>query len=375
MLMALGYAQRIGEVGVATITHGPALTNAMTALVEGVRGGIPCVLVCGDTPPNDLQHLQKIQQRELIAATGAGYVELRGPQSAGEDVATGFKRARLERRPIVLNMRVDLQWQPSDAAPIVFRIPENRVVAPASDDLDQALGSIARARRPIILAGRGAVAADAREAILRLARRIEAPLATTLKASGLFDGEPWDVGIFGGLSHPGTIELIMKSDCVIAFGASLSRHTTEAGALLQGKRVIQVLARATDIGAGFTPQIGIVGDPALTADLMCDKLEAAEIAPSGFAVGRPPQRPSVLLSPTKRDRPAADGVIDLDLALLALNWSGGRCLGSIAMPARAERLLLLRPRRRRHQPSHRRRPVPTSSIMPRRRADRLPRLA
>ncbi|MGL4286504.1 MAG: thiamine pyrophosphate-binding protein, partial [Phreatobacter sp.] len=319
VLMALGYGQRTGRVGVATITHGPALTNAMTALVEGVRGGTPCVVLCGDTAPDNLQHLQKIAQRELVAATGAGFVELRGPDSVGEDVASAFRRAQVERRPIVFNMRVDLQWQPSQSLPVVLRIPDSRAVIPASDDLGDALGIIAGARRPIVLAGRGAITGQARDAMVRLARRIEAPLATTLKASGLFEGEPWNIGIFGGLSHPSAVDLIMQADCVVAFGASLSQHTTAAGSLLLGKRVVQVLARAADIGATIAPQIGLVGDPALTATLMCDQLDAAEIAPSGFAVGEPPPRPSVLRAAVRAAKAAADDVIDVDLALLRLD--------------------------------------------------------
>src|SRR5437868_10343858 len=50
VLAALGYAQVSGRVGVATVTHGPALTNTLTALVEGVKATVPIVLLAGDTP-------------------------------------------------------------------------------------------------------------------------------------------------------------------------------------------------------------------------------------------------------------------------------------------------------------------------------------
>src|SRR3954464_1190018 len=50
VLMAGGYARAKDSVGVATVTHGPALTNAMTSLVEAARGRMPVVLVTGDTP-------------------------------------------------------------------------------------------------------------------------------------------------------------------------------------------------------------------------------------------------------------------------------------------------------------------------------------
>ncbi|MFB9949019.1 thiamine pyrophosphate-binding protein [Rhizobium puerariae] len=319
VLMALGHAQRTGRTGVATITHGPALTNALTALTEGVKGGIPLVLVCGDTPPDNLQHLQKINQRELIAAAGAGFVELRKPETVAEDIATAFRRACLERRPVVLNMRVDLQWEPSSSIPMKLRMPETRALVPTSADLDEALGIIASARRPIILAGRGAAGTEAREALIRLSRQIEAPLTTTLKASGLFEGEAWNLGVFGGLSHPVAVELIMQSDCIIAFGASLSRHTTESGSFVRGKCVIQIMSRATDLATNVVPQIGIVGDPALTADIMCEMLRGAEIEPSGFATGEAPKLENVIAQAAGRQDNLPDGVVDLDTALVKLN--------------------------------------------------------
>ncbi|WP_300530517.1 thiamine pyrophosphate-binding protein, partial [uncultured Mameliella sp.] len=50
VLMAFAFAHVSGQVGVATVTHGPALTNCTTALTEGARGHIPMVLLAGDTP-------------------------------------------------------------------------------------------------------------------------------------------------------------------------------------------------------------------------------------------------------------------------------------------------------------------------------------
>ncbi|MCA9708029.1 MAG: hypothetical protein KDK70_19405, partial [Myxococcales bacterium] len=68
--MALGYARVTGGLGVATVTHGPGLTNAITPLVEGVRSNTPMLLLCGDTAVVARHHLQKIGQRELVLATG-----------------------------------------------------------------------------------------------------------------------------------------------------------------------------------------------------------------------------------------------------------------------------------------------------------------
>ncbi|MCV2866407.1 thiamine pyrophosphate-binding protein [Albidovulum sediminicola] len=80
ILMALAYAYVSGQVGVATVTHGPALTNCVTALAEGARGHLPMVLLAGDTPVSNPRHIQAIDQREVVKATGAGFEQVRaGP--------------------------------------------------------------------------------------------------------------------------------------------------------------------------------------------------------------------------------------------------------------------------------------------------------
>lgn len=286
VLAALGYAQVTGGTGVATVTHGPALTNTITALAEGVTGGIAMVLLCGDTPPGDRDHLQRIDQRELVKATGAGFVELRAPDSAAADLARAFRQAALERRPVVFDMRVDLQWAETDAKPLVLPPPAVCCGVVEDEALERALGMIASARRPLIVAGRGAIAPAARAALLKLARRIEAPLATTLKASGLFHGEPFDLGVLGTLSRAVALDTVAKSDCVIAFGASLTQYTLGGGTqfgsgrLLEGKRVIQVLADAHDNPRRTEHDVLLVADPALMAEHIVAALDAAEIAPT-----------------------------------------------------------------------------------------------
>ena len=114
VLMALAYSKFAQTVGVATVTHGPAFTNCITALTEGVRGNTPMVLLCGDTPVTNPQNLQNIDQRELTKASGSGFEQVRAPETVAEDVANAFLRARVEKRPIVVNMPADFMWQESN---------------------------------------------------------------------------------------------------------------------------------------------------------------------------------------------------------------------------------------------------------------------
>lgn len=278
VLMALGHASVTGEVAAVTITHGPAVSNAVTALIEGVKGTLPIVLLCGDTPIEDPDHQQAVAQRALIEATGAGFEQLKSPATVAADVATAFRRARLERRPIVLNMPSAFMWEQTEYKAAPSATPATPVSPGEGDALDEAIGVIAAARRPLILAGRGAK--HAREALLKLADRIGAPVATTLKAKGLFTGAEYDLGVFGTVSTPAAMDVIGSADCVIAFGAGFSRFTTAHGSYLDGVRVVQIDDDARQLARRHRPDAMLVGDPALTAGTILHWLDEAEIPSS-----------------------------------------------------------------------------------------------
>ncbi len=282
VLAANAYGAFTGSVGVATITHGPALTNAATALVEGVKARTPILLVAGDTAVIDKTNLQNIPQRELVVATGAGFEQMRSAATAVEDVAVAYRRAFHERRPVVLNMPSEIQWDDVDYLHADFGPLERQAIHPDPRALDRAVGIIATSRRPIVVAGRGAISDEARSALIALADRLGAPLATTLKAKDLFRGERHDLGIFGTLSHPVTVGTILAADCIIAFGAGLNRWTAANGGYLAGKRVVHVDTDPERPGQHYRADAGIVGDAAAVAQAIIGYLDEAGIDPTGF---------------------------------------------------------------------------------------------
>ncbi|NIZ60245.1 acetolactate synthase [Sedimentitalea sp. CY04] len=310
VLMALAYAQVSGKVGVASVTHGPALTNCMTALTEGVRGHIPMVLLAGDTPVANPRHLQGIDQREVVKASGAGFVQLRAPDTVGMDVARAFYRAQVERRPIVLNMPADFMWETTSHKTQVLDVFTAPGGVAEGDTLDEAIGMIASARRPLILAGGGAV--SARDQLIKLADRLEAPLATTLKAKGLFNDHPYNIDIFGTLSTPAAYDLIAQSDCIVCFGTALHDFTTDRGKLMKDKRIVQVDVEPTAIGGGLHPDAALVADAGLTAETILYWLDEAEIAASGFT--RELDIETLTLHPTGPDK-TAEGCVNYVHAL------------------------------------------------------------
>ena len=280
--MAEGWAKATGRLGVASVTHGPGLTNTITALVEGVKNGTPMVVVAGDTPIENEQHLQNLDQHALVVATGAGFQPIRNVDTIAEDVSTAIRRAHSEHRPVVINIPLNIEWDEVDYEPRPALTPTSQRLAADPDRLETAMGIIASSARPVIVAGRGAVKSGARDALIRLGDALGAPLATSLLATGFFQGEPFDLGIHGTLSHEIAGETFAMAACLVVFGAALNFFTTDYQTLLAGKRVVHVDLNPAHIDRHVTVDAGVVGDATLVAETMTEMLSAAEHQPSSF---------------------------------------------------------------------------------------------
>lgn len=284
VLAANGFARTSRGLGLATVTHGPGLTNTVTALAESVRDHTPLLVIAGDTAVIDRENLQNISQREVVLCVGAGFEQVRTPETAQDDLIRAIRTAVLERKPVVLNVPADFQLKEVGTYPTVKpKFVTAQAVQPGVDDFDAAMAIIASARRPIVLAGWGASSPGARAALLRLANRIEAPVATSLRGKDLFRGTPHDLGIFGGLAHEVTGDVIAHADTVIAFGVALNRWTAAEGSLLQGKALVHIDADRSALDQWYRTDAALVGDAAAVADSIVELLEKAGVPGTGFA--------------------------------------------------------------------------------------------
>jgi thiamine pyrophosphate-dependent acetolactate synthase large subunit-like protein len=273
--MADGWARVTGRVGVCTVHQGPGLTNTLTALAEAVKSRTPLLVLAGDTPAAALTSNFRIGQDDLVASVGAIPERIHSAAGAEADVARALHRATVEQRPVVLNLPIDLQAQPGVPAPDPVAPPPTRAPAPAEADLAAIADRLAAARRPLIIAGRGAVVAGAGPDLRALGERCGALLATSAPAHGIFHGEPFALGICGGFASPLAAELIPQADVVLTFGAGLNHWTTRHGALIgPDATVIQVDADVRAIGAHQPAALGAVGDAAAAARALAERVPA-----------------------------------------------------------------------------------------------------
>jgi thiamine pyrophosphate-dependent acetolactate synthase large subunit-like protein len=281
--MADGYARVSRRVGVASVHQGPGLTNAMTGLAEAAKARTPLLLLAADTSAASRQSNFRIDQAALAGAVGAVPARVHGPESALSDVAQAWRVASMERRAVLLSLPLDVQAAELPRAQRITPPPALAPPAPGAGAIAEVADNVMAARSPAIVAGRGAVLADAGPALERLGDRIGAILATSANGNGLFAGHRWSVGISGGFASPAAASLMRESDLVLAFGASLNMWTTRHGKLIgPGARVVQVDVEPEAIGVHRAVDVGVVADASAAATAFEAELERRGFRAEGF---------------------------------------------------------------------------------------------
>jgi thiamine pyrophosphate-dependent acetolactate synthase large subunit-like protein len=286
--MAEGWAMATGKVGVCSSTQGPGLARMTTALIVAARSRTPIVVYTSKTALNNDHGVQYLNQDQLVAATGAGYIEVLNPAYAENAVRDAFYRARRESRPIVLCVPLDVQQKECDAdgkdyVPSSAMFSGQQAIRPDLERLRAAADIIGRSRKPVIVLGRGAMSPAAKTAANRLAERIGALLATTLVAKGTLADSEYYAGVSGLFSSREVIQLFEDADCVIAVGARLSTHTLAGGYLYSKARFVHIdiephMLMGNDRGADCYVQ----GDAAATLQELIETLERDGVRRQGF---------------------------------------------------------------------------------------------
>jgi thiamine pyrophosphate-dependent acetolactate synthase large subunit-like protein len=289
--MADAFGRVSGEVAACSVHQGPGLTNAMTGLTEAVKSRTPLILLAPETAAGAVRSNFRIDQERLVTAVGATVARLRTAETALADAVLALQRARDERRPVVLMLPLDVQAAECPPGSPPPSPPPGPAPEPEADSVRAVADLLDRARRPVIIAGRGALGAGAREAIEALADATGALLATSAVAGGLFAGNPWSVGITGGFATPLAAELISQADLLLSFGATLNMWSTRHGHLVGPEAVVvQVDVDPTAIGGHLHAHAGIVGDSTTVARALAKELESRCYRAHGWRSGAMAER-------------------------------------------------------------------------------------
>ncbi len=263
--MADGYARVTGKPGVCFIITGPGMTNIATAMAQAYADSIPMLVISSVNARRELGsgdgRLHELpSQRELFAGLTAFSHTLLDAADLPQVLARAFTVFGSARpRPVHIEIPLDVIVSPAGALAYAPAAAATRP-APDAEAIAAAAGCLAGAKRPLILAGGGAV--DAGEPLRTLAERLQAPVALTINAKGLLPcGHPLLLGSTQSL--PQTRELVRDADVVLAIGTELGE--TDYDTVFDGGFTIDGHLIRIDIDAGqlmrnFRPDMAIAGD-------------------------------------------------------------------------------------------------------------------
>lgn len=279
--MAAGYARHTGKVGVCSVTNGPGLTQIVTELTVAVRSNLPLVIYSADAPVHASWANHHFDQQTLTLSTGARFIQVRSAERVLDDIRDAFYYAQFEQRPVVISIPEDYQNKPYahlyHYVPSGEYLPLAQPAPPNPQVLGRVVEALLQAQRPVIVAGRGAIAAG--PAIQVLAERTGALLATTLRGKGLFDGDPYNLGLAGAFGSRLLREQCAEADLVVGIGAAMSYHTTEGGYLFGDAQIIQIDAAPRGVWQGQrVADLHLRADARLAVDALLDAIPAGSAA-------------------------------------------------------------------------------------------------
>lgn len=278
--MADGYARATGRPGVAIVTAGPGVTNAITGIANAYMDAIPLICIAGRSPirDDDRMPLQGMDQIGLVAPITKFARTVLQPERIAEYLVMAWRHATSGRPgPVFLDIPIDVLFTPiaEGSVPSLSRHePERRSVPPA-ESLDAALDLLERAERPAIFAGGGAWFSGAQEELRQFAALTCTPVFANSKARGIVpEWSHLGYGSFALASSPLAIQAAGgTADVVMLLGARVGMNTgTGARSLIPANaKLIQVDIEPEEIGRARDVDLALTGDVRETLRALMDR--------------------------------------------------------------------------------------------------------
>ena len=271
--MADGYARVTGKPAVVLVTSGPGATNTLTGIMTAHMDSVPMLVVTGQQVTGMLGK-DAFQEADIFGITMPivkhSYL-VKDTASIPRIVREAYHIATTGRPgPVLIDVPKDVSQAPiGNGAHQPMDIPGYQV--PEEGDREaivQAAAALNAARRPVILAGHGALIAKAADSVRRLAERLQAPVTTTLLGKGAFpETHPLALGMLGMHGTAYANKAMVECDLVISIGSRFDdRIIGQPHRFCRNAVVIHVDVDPGERGKMIEPDHFIHGDARLVAE-------------------------------------------------------------------------------------------------------------
>ena len=262
-----GYARASGKTGVCLVTSGPGATNTVTGIATAYSDSIPLVIFTGQVPTQLIGN-DAFQEVDIVGITRPCTKHnflVKDISKLALTIRQAFYLARSGRPgPVLVDLpkdvmqkRTEFVW-PED----IYMRSYNPTYKPNLNQLRRSVEELAKAERPVILAGGGVIMSNAAEALTGLARKLSIPVTCTLMGLGGFPAtDPLWLGMVGMHGTYAANLAINNCDVLMCVGARFDdRVTGRLAAFAPKARIVHIDIDPTSIRKNVEVQVPVVGD-------------------------------------------------------------------------------------------------------------------
>ncbi|MDP2157790.1 MAG: biosynthetic-type acetolactate synthase large subunit [Nitrospirota bacterium] len=262
-----GYARASGKVGVALVTSGPGATNTVTGIATAAMDSIPLVVITGQVPTMLIGN-DAFQEADIVGITRpcTKYNFLvKNVNDLALTIKEAFHIASTGRPgPVLIDLPKDVTTSKTE-----FHWPDHvkiRSYNPTYEGnkymITQAAHMIAKAKKPLIIAGGGVISSDASTELREFAEMTNLPVTMTMMGLGGFPGShKLSLGMLGMHGTYFANKAVQDSDLLIAIGMRFDdRVTGKIDAFAPNAKIIHIDIDPTSIRKNVRVDLPIVGD-------------------------------------------------------------------------------------------------------------------
>lgn len=275
-----GYARATGKPGVCFATSGPGATNLVTGIATAYMDSIPMVAITCNVQ-SQLLGRDSFQEVDItgitMPITKHNYIVSK-VEDLADTVREAFYIAGTGRRgPVLIDIPKDLTAMECE---YTYKKPKEIIprMSATENDLRLAAEMIAASAKPFIISGGGVIGIPGRDSLTALARKINAPVSTTLMGTGSFPIE--DKLYTGMIGMHGTKASNMgatHSDLIIAIGARFSdRVSSDRSRFAEKAKIIHIDIDPAEISKNIMADHSLLGDARLIMDALTKIVEPRE---------------------------------------------------------------------------------------------------
>ncbi len=270
-----GYARASGKVGACLATSGPGATNTVTGIATAYSDSIPLVVITGQVPTQLIGN-DAFQEVDIVGITRPCTKHnflVKDISKLALTIRQAFYLARTGRPgPVLIDLPKDVMQAKAEFVwpEEVYMRSYNPTYKPNLNQLRRSVEELARAERPVILAGGGVIMSDAAEALTSLARKLQIPVTCSLMGLGAFPAtDPLWLGMVGMHGTYAANLAINNADVLVCVGARFDdRVTGKLAGFAPKARIVHIDIDPTSIRKNVEVHVPVVGDCRLALEGM-----------------------------------------------------------------------------------------------------------